>query len=347
MKQRIRIADVAKLARVSAGTVSAVINGRVGEKIRVSSETQQRVWDAVQELEYVANPAARSLAGGHNQLLGVFTYEPIFPVEHHNFYYRFLVGIEHEAERAGYDLVLFTSTGGTDGKRLIYRKDSNRLRLTDGAILLGLQEDKREVQRLLQEEFPFVFIGRREVPQGEISYVAPDYIEAASDVVGYIAGHGHRQIAYFRSIRYGEPAQDRERGYRLAHERLSLPLDPDLVVHLDPEALTIDLFQTFLNKGVTAFIAEDDALGLALLRVAAQLHKAPPQDFSLAVLGNPLTSSSEDIPDWTTFLVPRREIGIEAVRLLIHMLAQRDEPGPHQKMIPCLFVPGTTVGSFQ
>lgn len=98
-----------------------------------------------------ANPAARSLAGGQNRMLGVFTYESIFPVEHRNFYYRFLVGIEHEAEQMGYDLVLFTSTGGTDGKRRIYRNDGNRLRLTDGAILLGLAEDKHELQQLVQE----------------------------------------------------------------------------------------------------------------------------------------------------------------------------------------------------
>jgi DNA-binding LacI/PurR family transcriptional regulator len=346
MKQRVRIADVAKLAGVSPGTVSAVLNDRVGEQIRVSPQTQKRVWDAVQELQYVANPAARSLAGGRNRMLGVFTYEPIFPVEHHNFYYRFLVGIEYEAEQTGYDLVLFTSTGGTDGKRRIYRNDSNRLMLTDGAILLGLKEDKQELQQLLQEGFPFVFIGRRELPQGEISYVAIDYATSTVEVIENMVAHGHRQFVYLGSYEkhHTEPSQDREDGYRLAHEQLGLPLNHEHITFLKPEDLTTDQLQTFLANGVTAFIAEDDALGLALLDSGEQLQKTAPHDFSMAVLGNPLTASDENIPDWTTFLVPRREIGIEAVRLLIHMLAHPDEPGPHRKMLPCTFVPGNTMG---
>ncbi len=347
MKQRVRIADVAKLAGVSAGTVSAVINNRVGESIRVSPQTQERVWDAVHKLQYVANPAARSLAGGQNRMLGVFTYEPIFPVEHHNFYYRFLVGIEQEAERAGYDLVLFTSAGGIDGKRLIYRNDSNRLRLADGAILLGLQENKQELQQLLEEGYPFVFIGRRNVSNGQISYVGIDYVQATVEVAGYMVQHGHKNIAYFgsREKRYTEPSQDREQGYYLAHKQLGLSLNSEFVTHLQPEDLTTDLFSAFLDKGVTAFMAEDDALGLKLLKVAQQLQKSAPYDFSMAVLGNPLTSSTADIPDWTTYLVPRREIGIEAVRLLVHLVEKhRDEREPHQKMMPCAFVSGHTVG---
>lgn len=346
MKQRVRIADVAKFAGVSPGTVSAVINNRVGEQIRVSPETQQRVWDAVQKLQYVANPAARSLAGGQNRMMGVFTYEPIFPVEHHNFYYRFLVGIEYEAEQAGYDLVLFTSTGGADHKRRIYRNDSNRLKLTDGAILLGLQEDKQELQRLLQEGFPFVFIGRREIAQGEISYVAIDYMTSTIEVVENMVAHGHRHIVYIGSYEKQdtEPSRDREQGYQMACDQLGLPLVPERITFLKPEEVTAERLQTFLANGATAFVIEDDARGLALLKAGQQLQKTPPQDFSIAVLGNPLTSSDQDIPDWTTFLVPRREIGIEAVKMLVDMLAQPDEPGPHRKMLACKFVPGYTVG---
>lgn len=346
MKQRVRIADVAKLAGVSLGTVSAVINDRVGESIRVSPQTQERVWKAVQELQYVPNPAARSLAGGQNRMLGVFTYEAIFPVEHRNFYYRFLVGIEHEAEQLGYDLVLFTSTGGTDGKRRIYRNDGNRLRLTDGAILLGLAEDKHELQRLVQEDFPFVFVGRREIPEGKISCVIIDYTASTIEVIEHIVAHGHRQVIYLGSQekRYTEPSQDREKGYRLAHERLDIPLSSARMIFLQPAGVTAELLQSFLTNGATAFLAEDDALGLALLRAGQALQKSPPHDFSMAVLGNPLTSSDADIPDWTTFLVPRREIGIEAVRLLIHKLTHPEEPGPHQKTVQCTFVPGHTVG---
>ena len=58
-----KLADVARLANVSEATVSVVINGRVGQHARVSQATQEKIWSAVRELGYVANPAAKSLAG--------------------------------------------------------------------------------------------------------------------------------------------------------------------------------------------------------------------------------------------------------------------------------------------
>lgn len=79
---------------------------------------------------------------------------------------------------------------------------------------------------------------------------------------------------------------------------------------LQPNDVTVDLLQNFLTDGATAFLAEDDALGLALLRAGQALQKAPPPTiFQWPCWGNPLTSSDADIPDWTTFLVPRREMG--------------------------------------
>ena len=132
MKRRVRQTDVARLAGVSPATVSLVINNRIGGNVRISAETQQRVLDAVDQLGYVVDPAARSLAGGHNSLLGVFTFESIFPLIHRDFYYRFLVGIEEEAENLGYDLLLFTSAGNVDGTRRVYSQGVNRLRRGPG-----------------------------------------------------------------------------------------------------------------------------------------------------------------------------------------------------------------------
>ena len=162
--KRPRIKDVARVAGVSEGTVSVVLNDRVGENVRVSEKTQQKIWDAVSELGYVANPVAQNLAGGQNHIIAVFTFEAIFPIDVSSFYYPFLIGIELEADRQGYDLLLITgSTDSVSGKRRIYENNVNRLSRADGAILLG-HGDKQEVYRLLDEDFPFVYVGRRASP---------------------------------------------------------------------------------------------------------------------------------------------------------------------------------------
>lgn len=98
---RPRQADIAALAGVSQATVSLVINNRSGKYRQITEETRQRVWAAVAELGYVANPAARMLAGGRNGLLGVYTFESVFPLDPRDFYYPFLLGVEEEAERHG------------------------------------------------------------------------------------------------------------------------------------------------------------------------------------------------------------------------------------------------------
>jgi LacI family transcriptional regulator len=61
------IRDVAKLAGVSISTVSLALNG-TGP---VSSETQQKIWDAARQVGYTPNPLAQSLKIGRSRLIGV------------------------------------------------------------------------------------------------------------------------------------------------------------------------------------------------------------------------------------------------------------------------------------
>src|SRR5699024_10404927 len=137
---RTRQADIAKAAGVSQATVSMVLSGR--ESTRISEETRRRILGLSGSLGYSANPAARSLAGGKNRILGVFTYEPTFPIAGLDQYYPFLLGIESEAERLQQNLLLFTSASsdGAGSPRSIYADGVNQLGVADGSILLGRGE---------------------------------------------------------------------------------------------------------------------------------------------------------------------------------------------------------------
>lgn len=156
-----RQSDVARLAGVSQSAVSRVVSGEVD---RIPVETRDRILAAVKELGYVPNAAARNLRNKRNRLLGVHTFESVFPHAREDFYFEFLLGIEERAEEIGYDLVLFTSTGTSDGRRRIYRDGTNRLNLADGTVLLGAATDREELARLWHDGYLFVHIGRREVP---------------------------------------------------------------------------------------------------------------------------------------------------------------------------------------
>lgn len=342
-RKRPRLADVARLTGVSEATVSVVLNNRVGESARVSEETQQRIWDAVRQLGYVANPLARSLAGGRNKIIAVFTFEAIFPIDHRNFYYPFLIGIEEEASRLGYDLLLVTSPSDGTGKRHIFTDGVNRLQVADGAILLGF-EIKDEVIALLDEEFPFVFVGRRDSPGDRISYVAADYTTATAEIVDFMIEQGHYHIAYLQSTKTNEASQDRKTGYVNALAHRGYRPDPSLIWRGTPDKFSGKSLQTILDQGATAIIAEDDALGNRLLDLANDKGLRCPEDFSLAVLGDPLSMLAPH-HSWTTFTIPRREMGAEALRLLINQLdGGQEERLPYRSSLACTFVPGETTG---
>jgi DNA-binding LacI/PurR family transcriptional regulator len=342
-KRRPTQADVAARANVSPAIVSLVINGRVNGNVRVSAETQQRVWDAVREMGYVANPVARKLAGSQNRLLGVFTYETIFPLAHHDFYYPFLEGIEEEAQVQNYDLLLFTRTD-PNGERSIYKDGVNSLQIADGAILLGTHKEYTELPRLLDEEYPFVFVGKRQMPDREISYVAADYVTATREVISYILGKGHHRIAYLHQAGRIAAQEEREAGFRLAHEEKGIPYLEALCRPHEKEEITPALLQQYLAAGMTALVTDHTNLPL-LQKAIAALGMRIPQDLSLAVLGDPL-NDVRGLTAVTGFSIPRPEMGRQAVRLLIDLLSDECGPSPRHITLPCTFVEGETVIPF-
>jgi DNA-binding LacI/PurR family transcriptional regulator len=342
MKKRPILTDVAKLAGVSTATVSAIVNNRDGHNIRVNPETRERVLAAIAELGYVANPAARILAKGKNKLIGIFTYEPIFPFKHHDFYYPFLLGIEEEAEAQGYNLLIFTNVTNPDGKRSIFHEGASQLSMADGSILLGLNEDKDELRRLYREGHSFVYVGRREVPETIISYTAADYIDATRQLTDRLFDLGHKALVYICLPRWIESNEDRESGFCLSLKNHGIPVTKDTIIRIDPEKITKELVQTLINRGITGAVVENDALASALLNELINQGYSVPEDFSITLCGNP-QHILENSPDWTMFTIPRREMGIHAVRLLVRQLQNISGVEPETVNLPCTIVSGNTI----
>ncbi|MBF6594384.1 MAG: LacI family DNA-binding transcriptional regulator [Thermaceae bacterium] len=336
-----RQSDVAKRAGVSTAIVSLVLNGRLEGNVRISQQTQERVWQAIRDLGYVPNPVARSLAGGQNRLLGVFTYEAIFPLEQHDFFYPFLLGIEHEAESQGYDLLLFTQTDASK-RRKVFLEGVNRLQLADGAVLLGQYSDRDELARLQQEGFAFVYVGRREVSGAEISYVAADYAAATAEIINRLLDLGHRRLLYLKVPQTSESSQDREAGYRQAFVKRGVKLDESSIVPLEEEA-DLQPLEGWLARGITAIISERPGLALRIVEAARKLGKQVPRDLSVATLGD-VAGAPHLTAELTTFCIPRQEMGAEAVRLLLKRMESPPQTGPYRLLLPCTQTPGSTIG---
>lgn len=338
MSERLTQRDIARLARVSQTTVSLVLNNRTAASARIPAGTRDRVLKVIRETGYVADPLARRLLQQRNQILGVFTYESVFPSASADFYHPFLSGIEESAEELGCDLLLFTSAPVTDGRRLVFH-DNNRLRLADGSLLLGRHIPTEELSRLVAENYPFVSVGRRDTPllpdgaPATVPYVGADYITATATVTTRALQLGHTKVAFVGPGKGAESSADRLAGFRRVaprglHLRPPTPAEPG------------EVLAELLASGVTAVFVEDLAEAAALADTARARGLDVPGDLSVVALGDASRPVDGD-DEYSGFHIPRREMGRRAVGLLEAVLSGDDVE--LQQLLACELVDGSTL----
>jgi LacI family transcriptional regulator len=326
-------ADIARLAGVSQATVSLVLNER-DAGVRISPATRDRVLAVMREWGYVANASARSLAGGRNKIIGVYTFEPVFPTTSVDFYFPFLLGMEQQAAELEYDLLLFTSAGG---QRQIFRDGSTRLALADGALLLGRDPNVEEIERLRDSGYPFVYVGHREVSGAPVSYVAADYAGATRQLTERLYELGHERVAYARlGNGDAQPSRDREKGFRQGRRAMAPVWTLESAREVD------GLVAEIRHGGITGVLAEQVLLGEEILAAAQRQGLAVPGDLSIAVLGDSIGARRDDT-QWTGLVVPREQMGRQATRLLVHLL-ETPETTARSESVECPLAQGATVG---
>jgi DNA-binding LacI/PurR family transcriptional regulator len=337
MSERLTQRDIARLARVSQTTVSLVLNNRTAASARIPAQTRDRVLKVIRETGYVADPLARRLLQQRNQILGVFTYESVFPSASADFYHPFLSGIEESAEELGCDLLLFTSAPVTDGHRLVFH-ENNRLRIADGSLLLGRRIPAEELSRLVAENYPFVSVGRRDNPRlpdgtpAVIPYVGADYTTATATVAARALQLGHKKLAFVGPGKGAESSADRLKGFHQVAPR---------GLHLPPTARAVgDVLDELLGRGVTAVFAEDLADAAAIAGAARARGLGVPGDLSVVALGD-ASRPVEGDGEYSGFHIPRKEMGRRAVGVLEAILS--GEEGDVQQLLACELVDGNTL----
>lgn len=321
---------------VSQATVSLVLNARSDLNIRIAPETRERVLRVIEETGYVADPIARRLQSQQNRIIGVFTYESVFPAGNTDFYHQFLVGIEQQAELIGSDLLLLTSAAVVDGRRRIFGKNS-RVRLADGCVLLGRSLDPHELGRLVREGPAFVSVGRRDDAGGPVPYVGAAYADAVENLVVRATGLGHQRLAYLGKGAGPESYADRMTGFQDAVARTGAAGFHFPVAHRDLGTVLGEL----IEAEITAVFAEEHADGVALAEYAIRRGLRIPGDLSVATLGQPTRAAAPSEIAFTGFEIPRRQMGVEAVQVLTALL--EGTPTDIQRLLTCELVDGATM----
>lgn len=332
-------ADVARLAGVSQSTVSMVLNQRDGGAILISEDTVRKVSEAIQALGYAPDPVAQMLAQGRNQLLGVFSYDAAYYL-HENLYHKFLVGIENGADAYDYNILLFTRNRKQPNRR-IFQNGGNPLRLVDGAILMGYYPDPDELRQLASERYPFVYIGRRDVPDADFDWVSSDYREAGVQATRHLIDLNHRRLGYLCHLSNFQLNSLQE---RWAGCQSVIAGAPDATITLlDQEAIdSPEMFARLIREhGLTAIICNDAVNFGKTMQFLAHLPLRVPQDLSVLALGD--TNDGTTITSQVTHVrLKQEQVGEAAVSALIARIEGVTPSAAQHIYIPCEFVIGET-----
>ena len=307
---RANLAMVAARAGVSPATVSRILNGSA----KVSEAKCKAVQDAIVDLGFRPDPAARGLAGGRTMSVGVLTQFIDSP-----FYGEALRGIEDVLQEHHY-VPLFTSGHWSNPDEqarielLIERK-------VDGLIILTGRLSNQTLIETAQK-IPVVVTGRHLVANNLFS-IDFDNEGGSRLAVRHLVGLGHQKIAFISGPADHPDAQQRLAGYRAELRARGISPDDQLMGQGDfQEAGGKQAMNAVLQRGAafSAVIAANDqmAYGARLAIQVAGLRV--PEDVSLVGFDD-LPHSAFTLPPLTTVRQPVYDIGKLAARAALSLLS--------------------------
>ena len=329
--------DVARLAGVSAMTVSNVINGREG---RVSAATVEKVRAAVEEIGYVPNASARSLASCSSRIIAlVYGAVPGRAALDSPYESLFVGACEERARGAGFALMLCGAT------RVAETVSQLRSWNVSGAVVMATTAmAPRDFARRVAA--PSVFVDAYE-DLGEVSHVNIDDVGGARIAGEKLAAAGHRNIA-FAGPSTARPGVVRARldGLRqgLAEHGATLERRNVFLAEVDfgqGQALAHRLAEG--RREITAVFASGDILALGIVAGLRQCGLDVPGDVSVVGFDG-LEMSAFAVPRLTTVRQSVRDKATTAVDYLVGAIAA-DEPAPRGTILPVTWIPGETLGA--
>jgi LacI family transcriptional regulator len=302
-RHRAKAVDVAAHAKVSVATVSLVANGKAAG--RVSESTHQRVLRAIEELGYVVNPAARSLATGRRQCVALVAQDMINP-----FISAIAAGVA-EALGTQTQLLLVVSGSGSQQPDMehVFSAGVDGV-LLDFPLAPGLEE--------IEAQCPVVLMDDPKTPKGASS-VCFDLQAGASELADHLTGLGHRTIVYLDTPRPAATFQDRRRYLseqirRYHKETRVLRTHSDIEIGAAREKV-ITNWAAWNRAGATAIVAASDVQAYGVLAALSDLKVAVPGQVSVASFDD-LPFAAIVSPALTAISLPAFDLGFEAATLL-------------------------------
>lgn len=329
------IRDVAARARVSAATVSRVLNGRTD----VAGDLRERVLDAVSDLGYRPNGLARSLRMRATTVLGVIISDVTNP-----FFTSMVRGIEDTAQAAGYSVVLANSDEDLAKERR-YLEVAAAEQMA-GVILSPASSRDTRIDVLADPGIPVVTIDRRlrGDPGATVDSVIVNNFRAAQQATEHLLEQGCRRIGFVAGPVATTTGSRRLAGHRAALKAAGIDDDESLVVPADfrIEGGREATEKLIADTDIDALFVSNNLMTIGALEALAEAGKSIPGD--IAVIGfDDMSWATALRPPLTAVTQPTYEIGQQTAELLLRRINGEKSPPQHVVLQAELVIRGSSL----
>lgn len=322
------IAELARMAGVSAGTVSRAL----ADKSLVNKETRERIQALAREHGFRPNQMARRLRTQKTGVIGV-----VIPLGHERrqhisdpFFMTLFGYLADELTESGHDLMLSRVIPGDDEwlDRIV---DSGML---DGALVIGQSNQTEAIERVAQHYRPLVIWGSHRDGQAQCT-VGVDNLAGGRMAAERLVARGAKRLAFFGDTN-GPEIAERLAGAQAVADAAGLSLRA-FPTHLASDEMASQIAGHLADLGgaIEGIVCASDIIAMSTIRLLHERGMAVPDQ--VAVTGfDDLPIASRMVPQLTTV---RQDIAAGA-RAMVDALRRRidGEDAPSTVMVPELIV---------
>ena len=329
-QNNVTLKQLAQELGLSISTVSKALK----DSYEINEKTIERVKSLAQKYNYKPNKIALNLKNRQTKTIGV-----VIPNILNYFFAKVLLGIEEEANKQGYQIIICLSNNK-------YQKEVDCLSLlSDGSVDGFILSIAKETQKLgnvdhfrktIDEGYPITMFDRVSPAIEDCDKVVIDDIEAAYTATDYLLRLNCKKIALVSTFDDIGIGKLRIKGYRRAIDERPSYKNKEILVKIDNKTEYEAAIARLLDEhqDLDGILATDNVSAITALRVAKSKGINVPDD--LCVIGfsdNKISRLS--LPALTTISQHPLTIGRTAVQLLLDRLhaKMKEEPLAFEKRV--------------
>ncbi|MGY4691545.1 LacI family DNA-binding transcriptional regulator [Salibacterium sp. K-3] len=317
------IKDIAKMAEVSPGTVSKIINNydNVGEK------TRQKVLDVIENTGYQPTFSAKSLATKKSNLIGLIYAGKINVDFTHPFFNEVVSSFKKAVGLMGYDIVMFSNEN--------FKQDNGsylarcRHFQVDGCLIIAGDDIEEAVYELVQSDIPCIGVDF-ELEGPRSSYVITDNEKLSARVVEHLYVNSYRDIAYIGGPPESAVAKIRKQGFEQAMNHFSLSTVPEWMEYGDYfEESGYDAMRRILAapERPGAVFAASDLMAFGAMKAVREHGLRVPDDICLIGCDD-IEACRYSTPQLTTIRQDKERLGKLGAHMLNDLIDGKKEMPP-------------------